>query len=449
MNSSNDQRNRRILVIDDNRGIQNSFREILRGAALDKSTLDEAEARLFGETPAGRRTLGFTMESAYQGEEGIALVRAALDKGQPYAMAFVDMRMPPGMDGLETIIKLWELDSDLQVVICTAHSDYGWHDLQARLGSSDRLLILKKPFDIIEVRQTTEALCSKWELLRRSRHHLEELEARVTERTQNLSQANQELRDQIAERKQAEAALRESELRFRQLAENSSEVFWVSSPTGEQLFYVSPAYEQIWGWACQSIYEDPKQWFNNILEEDRPPVAKALSELSQGTNYDLEYRIRHHNGSIRWIRDRRFAIRGEDKQVVRTCGVAEDITQRKNLEAEMAKARDAALEGARMKSEFLANMSHEIRTPMNGVIAMTGLLLQTELANDQRDFVETIRSSGEALLTIINDILNFSKIDSGKLELEQRPFDLRGCVEESLDLLAARAAEKGVNLLYE
>src|SRR6266576_4178908 len=185
MNSSNDQRNRRILVIDDNRGI-------LRGAASDKSTLDEAEARLFGETPSGRRTLGFTMESAYQGEEGIELVRAALDKGQPYAMAFVDMRMPPGMDGLETIVKLWELDSDLQVVICTAHSDYGWHDLQARLGSSDRLLILKKPFDIIEVRQMAEALCSKWELLRRSRHHLEELEARVTERTQNLSQANQE-----------------------------------------------------------------------------------------------------------------------------------------------------------------------------------------------------------------------------------------------------------------
>ncbi len=215
MNSSNDQRNRRILVIDDNRGIHNSFREILRGAASDKSTLDEAEARLFGEAPSGRRTLGFTMESAYQGEEGIELVRAALDKGQPYAMAFVDMRMPPGMDGLETIVKLWELDSDLQVVICTAHSDYGWHDLQARLGSSDRLLILKKPFDIIEVRQMAEALCSKWELLRRSRHHLEELEARVTERTQNLSQANQELRDQIAERKQAEAALRESELRLR------------------------------------------------------------------------------------------------------------------------------------------------------------------------------------------------------------------------------------------
>jgi len=150
MNSSNDQGNRRILVIDDNRGIHNSFREILRSAASGKSPLDEAEARLFGEAPSGRRTLGFTMESAYQGEEGIELVRAALDKGHPYAMAFVDMRMPPGMDGLETIVKLWELDSDLQVVICTAHSDYGWHDLQAKLGSSDRLLILKKPFDVIE-----------------------------------------------------------------------------------------------------------------------------------------------------------------------------------------------------------------------------------------------------------------------------------------------------------
>ena len=112
-------------------------------------------------------------------------------------------------------------------------------------------------------------------------------------------------------------------------------------------------------------------------------------------------------------------------------------------------ARLTAETSASNKADFLASMSHEIRTPMNGVIAMTSLLMQTELAPEQRDFVETIRSSGESLLTIINDILNFSKIESGKLELEQRPMKLRECVEETLDLLASKAAEKKIDLVYQ
>jgi two-component system, sensor histidine kinase and response regulator len=186
-------KNHRILVIDDNRAIHDDFRKILVKASQLPNDLSEDEAALFGDTGAIFEWPKFEIDSAYQGQEGLSLIEESLLEGRPYALAFVDVRMPPGWDGIETTCKIWEKYPDLQVVICTAYSDYSWEEMLRTLGYSDRMVILKKPFDNIEVLQLAIAMTEKWRLLQHAKLRLDDLEKMVHDRTLQLKEANAEL----------------------------------------------------------------------------------------------------------------------------------------------------------------------------------------------------------------------------------------------------------------
>ncbi len=379
----------------------------------------------------------------------------------------------------------------------------------------------------------------------------------------------------ITKNKQMTEKLRESEERFRQLAENIDEVFLLTVPGHDEMIYLSPAYERIWGRTRQSRYEKAHTLLDTVHPEDREGVRVLLEKDGQGEQ-EKEYRIVQPDGAIRWIRSHTFPVRNESGEVYRIAGIAEDVTERKQIEQALRqseerfalavqgsndgiwdwdivnntlywsprlielhgydsneldgsfdkfestvhpddeerintaieahlknrvpydveergrtksgeyrwfrnrgqavwdeagrplrmvgattditeskhmqqallKAKETAEAAARAKSAFLANMSHEIRTPLNAIIGMTSLLLDTHLSPDQREFAETVRISGDTLLTIINDILDFSKIEAGKLELDEQHFDLRQSIEQSLDLVAVKAAEKKLELAY-
>jgi len=198
------QENRRILVIDDNRAIHDDFRKIFCPPDLTDSNLESFERVLFDKAARVPDPTHFDIDCAFQGQEGVEMARQALAAGKPYATAFIDVRMPPGWDGVETVAKIWEVDSDLQVVICSAYSDYSWNDMLATVGHSDRLVILKKPFDPIEAQQLAHALTEKWRLLQESKNKLNDLEKIVGARTA-------ELQAEIVERKQLEAQFRQSQ----------------------------------------------------------------------------------------------------------------------------------------------------------------------------------------------------------------------------------------------
>ncbi len=200
--------NNRVLIVDDNRAIHEDFRKILVRPAPDR-VMEEAEAVLFDRAPESIPQ--FELTSAHQGTDALALAEQALAAGRPFALAFIDVRMPPGIDGVTTAARLWEIDPDVQVVICTAYADHSWGDMTSQLRHPHQWVILRKPFDNVEVLQLAHALTAKWTLIQQTKAQLAGLEQRVQARTNDLVIALDRLRREGEERAQLDEQRRQLE----------------------------------------------------------------------------------------------------------------------------------------------------------------------------------------------------------------------------------------------
>jgi PAS domain S-box-containing protein len=232
----------------------------------------------------------------------------------------------------------------------------------------------------------------------------------------------------ITDRLRAEAVLAESEERFRQLAENVNEVFWMTDPHTTELLYISPAYERVWGRSCQSLYDSPRSFMDTIHPDDRERVRRdVLERQARGEQIDKEYRVIRPDGSIRWVRDRAFPVQDEAGRFYRVVGVIDDFTERKLAE-------DALKEADRRKDEFLATLAHELRNPLAPIRNAAALLRMQGLTDAQlQDARDIIDRQVKQMVRLIDDLLDISRITRGKLQLRKERMELKPVIQSAVE----------------
>ncbi len=225
------------------------------------------------------------------------------------------------------------------------------------------------------------------------------------------------------------------------LAENSLDVYWLSSPDFSKIQYISPAYEQIWQRSRQELYGNPECWITFLHPDDakddyNPIMAMAhkVATLGPEARYNESYRIIRPTGEVRWIVDRGFPVYDDMGNCCGVTGVAVDVTQEKQQEELFRVAKDEAEKASQLKSEFIQNMEHDIRTPFSGIWGMSNILLKREKDEDKREMLADIVGASKELLDYCNDILDFSKIESGSLKIVKKPFNLKQLINSISDI---------------
>lgn len=307
----------RLLVIDDNEAIHNDLRKILLPEKPSEELIHD-EMLFFGVTDQTGVT--FEIDSAFQGQAGLECLLRAQAELRPYALAFVDVRMPPGWDGIETIGHLWKADPDLQIVICTAHSDYDWHDITQRLGVSDNFVVLKKPFDILEVNQLAHALTVKWSSAQQARLKMDQLDRLVETRTAELSSANSRLELLAAALKAAANAIT------------------ITDPAGT-IVWTNPAFSALSGYGEEEVLGKNRRTLDSGMQ-DQAFWGGMWKTISSGKIWRGEVINRHKDGPLTLEEMTITPVMDPSGSVSHFITINQDISARKQAEQALRKAEE-------------------------------------------------------------------------------------------------------------
>lgn len=420
--ASSQPENRRILVIDDNPSIHEDFRKVLSPVDTALAAgLDDDEAALFGETEQIVRALSYQIDSAFQGEEGLEKVRAAEASGQPYAVAFVDVRMPPGWDGIETIARIWKEFPDLQVVVCTAYSDYSWDEIAKTIGNTDQMLVLKKPFDNVEVLQMAHALARKYELTQIAHRQLEDLEKLVDARTKDLRRANDELTSEMSERSMAETALRHSEERFSKAFQGNPLPMAIRRPDIRGYVDVNTSFVSLLGTCrAESLAGDAELWL------DPETDAKIAAELKERPVIrDLPASIQTRAGELRDVLVTAQILKLGD--VPYQLLILQDITDRNRMENDLRQAQKMEAVG-----RLAAGVAHDFNNILTVILGNTALhLREPQLDEKISTSLQQVARAAERATGLTRQLLAYSR----KQIIQRRPLALNEIVEQTVTML--------------
>ncbi|HUA64901.1 MAG TPA: ATP-binding protein [Alphaproteobacteria bacterium] len=410
----------RILVVDDNQAIHDDFRKTLLGVGTSSSPLADLEAELFSKPGAAPKVGPFRVDFASQGHDALTLVETAIKANDPYALAFVDIRMPPGWDGVETVDRLWKAAPDLQAVICTAYSDYSWHDIIGRFGHTDNLLILKKPFETVEVLQLAHALSRKWLLGRQARLRMDELENMARQRAEQLVL-------EIEERTRTQAALLASEEKFSKAFHFSPMAMAIQERAEGWFLAVNSSFIALTGYSAEQIVQHTGEELH--LWKD----AKALNAGLQPDG-----RLRNHSCVL-------LTQDGDERQIMLCVEplmaealpclliVAEDVTEKLKLEAGLRQAQKLEAVG-----RLVAGVAHEFNNVL-GVIQGHASLLQSQLAQEKRSTActERILQAGARAANYTKQLLGITRPQPIVL----KALNLSTCIQRAQQLLEQSLGE--------